>query len=826
MHAKMVRLMLTHLRPNPSGPVGVGTCSTFCEPDSTAPVSTRNDAEGRDRPSNFIEQIIRRDVAAGKHGGAVVTRFPPEPNGYLHIGHAKAICLNFEMARAFDGVCHLRFDDTNPDKEDVEYVNAIQRDVQWLGFDWGEKRFFASDYFEQLYQMALRLIEKGLAYVDSLSEEEIRDYRGTVTEPGRPSPYRDRTPEENLDLFRRMRAGEFDDGAHVLRAKIDMASPNMLLRDPVLYRIKHAHHYRSGDDWPIYPLYDFAHPLSDALEGITHSLCSLEFEVHRPLYDWLVEHLFEAPRPHQYEFARLNLDYTIMSKRKLLKLVEDGSVDGWDDPRMPTLAGMRRRGIPPEAIRRFCDLIGVAKADNRVDIGLFEYAIRDDLNPRAPRVMAVLDPLKVTLTNFPEGDTDWFDADYWPHDIPKEGTRKVPFTRTLYIERDDFMEEPTKKFFRLAPGREVRLRHAYIIRCEEVVKDASGEVVELKCTLDPASRSGSKGASRRVKGTLHWVAADYALPATIRLYDRLFRTPDPEDVPEGETFLDRLNPDSKVVLTQALVEPSVKTDPPGTRYQFERQGYFISDVLDSSAEALVFNRIVTLRDTWAKIAEKPAQKSKPKGHASRAAAEKTSGLIVVPVEPKPQPAAPKPPAPKSPAMAARMEALMNTYGLDASDADLLTTDAATADFFRAAVVADADASTVANWMNNELAGLLGDRALSDLPFGGAALARLLALIDDGTISARTAKDVLAMMVETGDAPDAIVEAQGLRQISDTAALEAILDGLMAQFPDKVAAYRSGKTGLRGFFVGQVMRATQGQANPQLVQQLVTAKLEG
>ena len=550
-------------------------------------------------PSDFIRAIVAQDLKAGKHGGRVVTRFPPEPNGYLHIGHAKSICLNFGIANEHNGVCHLRYDDTNPATEDPEYVQAIQEDVRWLGFEWGDKLFFASDYFEQLFQYAVRLISKGKAYVDSLSAEEIRQYRGTLTEPGKDSPYRTRSVEENLDLFRRMRAGEFEEGAHVLRAKIDMASPNINLRDPVLYRILRAHHYRTGDKWCIYPTYDYAHPLSDAIEGITHSLCTLEFEDHRPLYDWVIEQCDTPHRPQQIEFARLNLSHTVMSKRKLLELVEKNYVTGWDDPRLPTLKGLRRRGYTPEAIRAFCEHIGVAKRDATIEAALLEHFIREDLNRRAPRVMGVLRPLRVVIDNYPEGQVEELEAVNNPED-PRMGTRNVPFSRVLYIEREDFREDPPKQFFRLAPGREVRLRYAYIIQCTRVVKDErTGEVVELHCTYDPATRSGSAQAGRKVKGTLHWVSAGQALEAEVRLYDSLLQTTAGGPT-ETQDFTSLLNPHSLERLTGCRVEPSLAGSSPGHRYQFERQGYFCVDP-DSTKDRLVFNRTVSLKDTWAKI---------------------------------------------------------------------------------------------------------------------------------------------------------------------------------------------------------------------------------
>jgi glutaminyl-tRNA synthetase len=549
-----------------------------------------------DAPLDFIRAIITRDLETGRHQ-AVATRFPPEPNGYLHIGHAKAICLNFGAAEEFGGTCNLRFDDTNPTKEDVEYVESIKEDVHWLGFDWQDRLYFASDYFEQLYEYAVHLIRRNMAYVDSLTGEQIREYRGTLTEPGRESPHRNRSVDENLDLFARMRAGEFPDGAHVLRAKIDVASPNINMRDPVLYRIRRAHHHRTGDAWCIYPMYDFAHPPSDAIEKITHSLCTLEFEDHRPLYDWLVENLPVPAQPQQIEFARLNLTYTVMSKRKLLELVQEKHVTGWDDPRMPTIVGMRRRGYTPEAIRAFCDRIGVAKRENVVDVALLEHAVREDLNRRAPRVMGVLDPLKVIIENYPEGKTEEFDIPVNPED-PSAGTRNVPFSRELYIERDDFREDPPKKYFRLAPGREARLRGAYFVTCTGFEKDpATGEITLLRCSYDPATRGGDASDGRKVKATLHWVSAAHALDVEVRLYDRLFNAESPGA--SGDYRVD-LNPNSLEVRAHCRIEPSVAGATPGTRYQFERLGYFCVDP-DSRSGALVFNRTVTLKDAWAKI---------------------------------------------------------------------------------------------------------------------------------------------------------------------------------------------------------------------------------
>ncbi len=556
-------------------------------------------------PSNFIRQVIDKDLETGKNDGRVVTRFPPEPNGYLHIGHAKSICLNFGLAGRYGGVCHLRFDDTNPTKEEAEYVYAIIEDVKWLGFDWENHLYYASDYFEKMYDFAVTLIKKGKAYVCSLSADEMREYRGTLTEPGRESPHRNRSVEENLTLFKQMRKGEFPDGSHVLRAKIDMASPNLNMRDPVLYRIQKANHHRTGDTWCIYPMYDFAHCLEDAIEGITHSICTLEFEDHRPLYDWVLDEVGTKCHPQQIEFARLNLSYTVMSKRKLLQLVNEGHVSGWDDPRMPTLAGLRRRGFPPSAVRDFCERIGVAKANSTVDIALLEHCVREELNESAPRAMGVLNPLKVIITNYPEGKMEEMEVPNHPAS-PEMGTRKVSFSKTIYIEADDFMEEPAKKFFRLAPGKEVRLRSAYFIKCEEVVKDeTTGEIKELLCTYDPASRGGASPDGRKVKGTLHWVSVDHSVEATVRLYDRLFLTENPGSDKKTD-FREEVNPDALVTLANCRIEPGLKDAAPGSRFQFERQGYFSVDS-DSKSDKPVFNRIVPLRDTWGKVSGAPAR---------------------------------------------------------------------------------------------------------------------------------------------------------------------------------------------------------------------------
>ena len=558
-----------------------------------------NNGDAAPESLDFIREIIANDLSSGKHA-STVTRFPPEPNGYIHIGHAKSICLNFGVAQESDAsVCHLRFDDTNPVKEDVEYVDSIKEDVAWLGFDWGKNLYFASDYFEKLYGYAVELIENGKAFVCDLTLDEIAEHRGTPTRPGKNSPYRDRSPEENLELFERMRDGEFEDGTRVLRAKIDMASPNLHMRDPVLYRIRKTQHHRTGDKWCIYPMYDFTHCLSDSIEGITHSLCTLEFEVHRPLYDWVLDNVKVDCHPCQIEFARLNLTYSVLSKRKLLSLVEEGHVDGWDDPRMPTVSGLRRRGYTPASIRSFCKTIGLTKFNSLTDVALLEHSIRQDLNETAERRLAVLRPLKVVITNFEEGKVEELEAVNNPKN-PEAGTRTMPFTREIYVERDDFMEDPPKKFFRLGPGREVRLRFAFFITCQEVIKNAAGEVVELHCTYDPETRGGNAPDGRKVKGTIHWVSAAKAFETEVRLYDRLFTVEDPNREEDGKTFIDHLNPDSLEVIREAKLEPGLADTGPGTLYQFERLGYFCADAKDSQPGKPVFNRTVTLRDAWAK----------------------------------------------------------------------------------------------------------------------------------------------------------------------------------------------------------------------------------
>ena len=791
--------------------------------DAAADARPSASSTGRDEGTDFIRALINKDLERGTHGGRVVTRFPPEPNGYLHIGHAKSICLNFGLAEEYaakgaETRCRLRFDDTNPTTESEEYARSIKEAVHWLGFA-PDAVVHASDYFEQLYDFAIRLIKSGDAYVDSQSEEAIRAGRGTVTEPGTNSPYRDRSPEENLALFERMRAGDFDDGAHVLRAKIDMAAPLMIMRDPLLYRIRHAHHYRTGDDWCIYPMYDFAHCLEDAIEHVTHSLCTLEFDNNRRVYDWILERALppaeQLQRPHQYEFNRLNLTYTVLSKRKLLQLVAEGHVGGWDDPRMPTLFGLRRRGVTPEAIRALCDHVGVTRTPGRVQVSRFEHAIRDDLNERAPRVMAVLRPLKVTVTNFDEGKTEWLEADYWPRDIERAGTRQVPFSRTLYIERDDFMETPSEGFYRLAPGREVRLRYGYFFTCEEVVKDASGDVVELRGTVDLDTKGGDAPDGRSPEATLHWLSATHAVPFEARLYDRLFDVPAP-DAGE-EDFLTYLNSDS-LVTRHAFVEPSVAEDTPETRYQFERQGYFWQDPEDSASDALVFNQIVPLRDAWADREEAEARraaearrraKDEEKARQRRLASEAAGRDWAEDL---------------SPEQKTRFARYRDELKLSEEDAALLAEDAALAAFFERAAE-EAAPQSVANWIVNELLRALKDQPLDALPLTAAPLGRLVALIDENAISTRAAKNVFEQMLAEGGDPAQIIDEKGLRQMDDAEALEAVVAEVVAAHPDEAERYRGGQHGLIGFFMGQVMRQTRGTAPPEQARALLKKWLE-
>ena len=781
-----------------------------------------SDAPTPSTRDNFIYDIIDEDLETGTYGDRVVTRFPPEPNGYLHIGHAKSIVLNFgikhDYADRADTRCHLRFDDTNPETESPEYVESIKEVVQWLGYDWGEHEYYASDYFEQFYQYAVKLIKQGDAYVDSLDEEEIREYRGTVEEPGTPSPYRDRSVEENLELFRKMKEGAFEDGEHVLRAKIDMSSPHMIMRDPLLFRIKHAHHYRQGDDWCIYPMYDYAHPLEDAIEDITHSLCTLEFDNNRRVYDWVMEHCLdeeEIPsRPRQYEFNRLNLGYTVMSKTKLGHLIEEGLVDGWDDPRLPTLAGLRRRGVPPSAIRSFCREVGVTRSQSRVQIDHFEHALRDDLNPKAPRVMAVLDPLKVVVTNWDAGEVDWIDANHWPRDIDKDETRPVPFTRELYIERDDFREDPPDDFIRLAPGREVRLRHAYFFTCEEVIRDEDGTVTELRGTIDPETRGATAPDGRSPEGTLHWVSAVHGVPFEARLYDRLFEVPAPDA--REEHFTGFINPDS-LNVQRGVLEPAVRDLAVDQRVQFERQGYFWPDPDDSTPASLVYNQIVPLRDTWGdedrltqaeleqRRREKEERKERQRERSLKGKTDPVKNL--------------------DDAQQNRFERYHEALGLSRNDAATIAGEDALAKFFDAALEHYDAPEPLANWTVNELLGKLKDRTVADLPFGPEAFASLVRLMDTDVISTRGADEVFTELVENGGSPEAIVDERDLRQVDDTEALRPTVQAVLDDHPDEVARYRDGKKSLVGFFMGQVMDATNGAANPELVRELLQEELD-
>jgi len=845
---------------------------------------------------DFIRQIVADDVSSGKDGGHVATRFPPEPNGFLHIGHASAICLDFGVAAEYSGHTTLRMDDTNPTTEDPAYVEAIARDIAWLGFEWDGEIRYASDYFEPLFRMALRMVEDDFAYVDSLSEEEIRAHRGSVKEPGRPSPYRDRSIDENLELFQAMRAGEFEDGTHVLRAKIDLSAPNMKMRDPLMYRIRHAHHYRTGDSWPIYPFYDWAHGQSDGIEGITHSLCTLEFQNNRELYDWFIGHTRPGvaeienipgaegggseelgswtPRPRQYEFARRNLDYTIVSKRELLSLVEDGSVSGWDDPRMPTLAGLRRRGAPPEAIRAFCEQIGIGTADNRVDVGTLEWAIRETLNARAPRVMCVLDPLKIVITNYPDDAIDWLEAPYFPRDVkePPEAwpaARRIPFSANLYIERDDFEEDPEPGFKRLAPGREVRLRHGFFITCDDVIKDEAGAIVELRCTYDPETTGGSAPDGRKPSGTIHWVSADASLPAEVRLYDRLFNVADPH---EGvEDFRDNLNPDS-LDTREAFIEPSVAEDPPETAYQFERVGYFVrdratravakiagsndSETRDEPGAKLVFNRTVALRDSWSRATVNRRSAGSGDTGAStdvRAAVDHVSAgaanagtstdvrtavdrgdakmratviaavEIVVPGEDTGRQARDRA-REATPALQAAFERLRDELDLSDEVADLLSASEGSLDFYERAIAGGTNPAAVANWLLNKVRGARPDDG-SESALEPEALGSLVQLVENGTISVTIGNDLLVRLIANGGDPREIVDGEELGRLVDTAQISEVVDKIVADHPDEADRYRAGQAGLAGFFVGQVMRATKNRADAALVRKIVEESLQ-
>ncbi|HKY40153.1 MAG TPA: glutamine--tRNA ligase/YqeY domain fusion protein [Polyangiaceae bacterium] len=763
-------------------------------------------------PSDFIREMIQKDVAAGRYDGQVVTRFPPEPNGYLHIGHAKAICLDFGAAAELGGRCHLRMDDTNPTTENMEYVEAIQRDVRWLGWDWGEHMYYASDYFERFYELGEKLIRLGRAYVCDLPEDEFSEkYRGTITEPGKPSPYRARPVEESLDLFRRMRVGEFKAGQRVLRAKIDMASPNMKMRDPPLVRIKHAHHYRTGDAWCIYPLYDYAHCLEDSFEGVTHSLCTMEFESARELYDWVIQ-ATEVPHvPHQTEFARLNLTYTVMSKRKLLELVEKKHVSGWDDPRLPTLAGLRRRGYTPESIRNFCARIGVAKNLSTVDVALLESCVRDDLDRRSPRVMTVLRPLKLVIESMPEGAVEALDAPYWPEGTEPSGdaparSRTLPFSRTLFIEREDFQEQPPPGYKRLTPGRAVRLRHAYVVTCTGVVKNTAGEIVEVRCTHDAASRGGASGG-KRVDGTIHWVSANGAQDVEVRLYDRLFSVEAPG---QGEAdFVTEINPHSLEVL-RAKAEPSLGQAQAGERFQFERLGFFYADP-DSKSGAPVFNRVVPLKDSWTKGAtvSDSAQANAPKPERRPEKTEETA-LKAEKAELSPD--------------AAR---LRDAHGLSPEVARVIEQEQLLAALFGQALAAPGGgdaAKPIALLLVNEVLGEARSRKLDSVPFQGSALVELQELLAEGTLSSAQVKEVLLQMLTSGKAPRDIVAERGLTQISGADVLAPLADQVLSENADAVQRYRSGNVNVLGALVGMVMKKSGGRANAKLVSELLKQKL--
>jgi glutaminyl-tRNA synthetase len=748
---------------------------------------------------DFLRTIVEEDIKAHKYN-EVVTRFPPEPNGFPHIGHAKSIAINFGIARDYNGHCNLRMDDTNPTTEDTRYVEALKDAVEWLGFKWEGNVRYTSDYFPELYQYAIELIKMGKAYVDSLTEEEIREYRGTVMEAGRRSVYAERSVEENLDLLERMKEGEFKDGEHVLRAKIDMSAANMKMRDPLLYRIRHAHHYRTGDAWNIYPMYDYGHCLSDYIEGVSHSICTLEFENNRDIYDWVLDTLgLTSPRPYQHEFARLGINYTVMSKRKLLELVNEGYVNGWDDPRMSTIAGLRRRGYTPESILNFCHQIGIAKANSMVDVAQLEFCIRDDLNTKVPRVMCVLDPLKVTIENY-EGSEE-LDASYYPEDVPKEGSRKLPFSREIYIEREDFSENPPAGFYRLTPEQPVRLKHAYIITCKEVIKDAQGNVTEIIATYHPTSKSGSDTSGIKVKSAIQWVDAKSAKTVEVRLYDRLYTCEAPEGVED-------LNPDSLKVIKNALVEPALITEKPDVRFQFERQGYFYADPVDYTDETPVFNKIVGLKDSWNKKAkgdEAPAKNE-------RKAVEKKVQIVGEV-------------APMSEAEQGRYEQYTSELKLGNEVANTLARDEKLAAFFEAALSVHNSPVTLANIVSSEVARELKEKDAGELKFTPEKIAELVKMIDDEIISNKIAKQVFEEMALSGEKPTKIVEEQGLKQISDPDIIGQFIDEVMAKNAENVEKYKAGNTKLFGSFVGQVLKVSGGKANPQVVNDLVAQKLQ-
>ena len=762
----------------------------------------------KETASNFVRTMIEKDLASQKYAG-VVTRFPPEPNGYLHIGHAKAICVNFGLAKEFGGRCHMRFDDTNPVKEDPEFVESILHDVKWLGFDWGEHLYNASDYFEKFYEFCVQLIKAGKAYVCSLTEEEIREYRGTVSEPGKLSPYRERGVEENLDLLARMRAGEFEDGAHVVRAKGDMAAANMKMRDPLLYRIRNAHHHKTGDAWAIYPMYDYAHCLSDAIERITHSLCTLEFENNRDLYDFFLEEVgTEKPRPEQTEFARLEVEYIVTSKRKLLKLVTDKHVQGWDDPRMPTIAGMRRRGYTPEAIRDFCERAGVAKANSTVEYSQLEFCIRNDLNHRSPRLMGVIDPLKVTLTNL-EGPVT-LDADIWPHDIPKEGTRSLTLGKTLWIDREDFREDAPKGFFRLKPGGEVRLRHGYVIKCDEVIKSDDGEVTELRCSADLATL-GADPEGRKVKGIIHWVDDETSVDARVRLYDRLFIDPAP-DSHEGRDYMDFMNPKSLVEKT-IKVEPHIATLSAGQHIQLERVGYFYSDPADHNASAIVLNKTVGLRDSWAK------QESKEESSAPTKPSAK-----------KPKQSGPAPDQDKRALERQREGGLQAQFeqaiadGVKPALADTLVDSALVWELYQSGRTLDIECEVLGAFLVNDVLKLLKEADATALT--GPKVVEVLKAVQASTINSAGAKSLLEVLHREPATVSDLIDSLGLAQISDPEVLSKLVQEVIERHPKEVEDFKGGNKKRRGFLMGQAMKASQGKANPKVLNQVLDQALSG
>ncbi len=749
---------------------------------------------------DFLRAIVEEDLNSKKYE-KIVTRFPPEPNGFPHIGHAKSIFINFGIARDYNGHCNLRMDDTNPTTEDTKYVEALKDAVTWLGYDWGENVQFTSNYFPKIYEYAIELIKMGKAYVDSLDEEQMREYRGTVTEAGKRSEFASRSIEENLDLFERMKNGEFKDGEHVLRAKIDMSAANMKLRDPLLYRIRHAHHFRTNDDWCIYPMYDFAHCLSDYIEGVTHSICTLEFENNRDIYNWVLDTLqLTPPRPYQHEFARLGINYTVMSKRKLLELVNKGLVSGWDDPRMPTIAGYKRRGYTPESILTFCEQIGIAKANSMVDVSQLEFCIRDDLNTKSPRVMCVLDPIKVVIENF-EG-VEEIDASYYPHDVPKEGSRKIPFSKEVYIEREDFSENPPKGYNRLTIDQPVRLRHAYIITCKEVIKDDNGNIVEIRAEYNPASKSGNDKSGIKVKSAIQWVSVNEAKKIEVRLYDRLFKDEAPET-------LDDLNPDSLKVIKDALIEPAVITDKVDVRFQFERQGYFYADPIDYSDDKPVFNKIVGLKDSWAK-------KSKPKTEVKTQNKPKIeTKKEVVHGEAEPMTESQK----------ALFDKYTNDLKLNNEVSNILARDEVLSNFYEDSLKIFNSPVTIANIVANDVAKELKDKTIDELKFNCEMISELVKMIDEETISSKIAKQVFEEMTKTGEKPSKIVEDKGLVQVSDPAVILPIIENVISQNPENVEKYKAGNNKLFGFFVGQVLKATGGKANPKVVNELIIKSLK-